>query len=283
MLIVILPVLIGTPLIAWRYRYGNKKARYTPNWNFSWKLDILIYGVPLAIVLVMSLWEVQNTSALDPWKPIKTTDAPLKVDVIGYNWKWLFVYPQLHIASVGQLVFPEHRQLAMRLTSDTVMQSFFIPTLGSQIYAMAAMTTQLHLMSNSTGQFLGENTMYSGMGFQHQKFIARATTPQGFRDWVARVKTDGIPLTTKVYDVINGFNTVPEMRGALKAGNMPPKALFFRDVNPDLFRNVVMSFQGGPSGSSAIVHDHSAPRRMVPGAAVAELAPRKTHHTGMTG
>jgi len=279
MLIVVMPVLIGTPLIAWRYRYHNTAARYTPKWGHSKWLEALIWGGPVAIVIVLGIWQAHDTPTLDPYRPLKTADPPLKVDVIGYDWKWLFVYPQLHVASLGQLVFPEHRQLAMRLTTDTVMQSFLIPALGSQIYAMAAMQTRLHLISNSTGQFLGENTQYDGMGFQHEKFIARATTPQGFRAWVARVKANGIPLTAKAYDVIRKRNTVPQIRTALNSGAMPPDAVFFNHVTPELFKNVMMSFHGGPSSSAAIVGAHPSKKpRVVPGPAIAALSPQPNAH-----
>lgn len=262
MLIAVLPVLIGTPLIAWHYRYSNKKARYAPTWEHSRWIEVLIWGGPVAIVVVMGLWQAHDTTVLDPYRPLTTAEAPLKVDVIGYDWKWLFVYPQLHIASVGQLVFPEHRALSMDLTSDSVMQSFLIPALGSQIYAMAAMQTKLHLISNSTGDFLGENTQYDGMGFQHEKFIARATTPAGFRDWVASVKAHGVPLTAKAYDVVRRDNTVSQMRTALNAEAMPPDAVFFNHVNPDLYDNVMMSFHGAPSSSAAIVGRHPAKPNM---------------------
>lgn len=284
MMIVVLPVLIGTPLIAWHYRYGNSKARYAPKWDHSWPLEGLIWGVPLAIVAVMGIWLAHDTTTLDPYLPLKSKDPPLKVDVIGYNWKWLFVYPQLHIASLGQLVFPERRPIAMRLTSDSVMESFFIPGLGSQIYAMAAMQTKLHLVSASTGQFLGENTQYDGMGFQRQKFIARATTPAGFRDWVARVTANGIPLTPNAYSVVRRHNTVPEIRAALNAVRMPPDTIFFNDVQPHLFMNVMMSFHGGPSSSRAIVGGNPTNSRspQKPHTArsptIAALTPRRNGH-----
>ena len=253
MLIVVLPVLVGTPLIAWRYRYGNTAARYTPNWGHSWQLETLIWGGPVAIVAVMGIWLAHGTTTLDPYRPLASKVAPLKVDVVGYDWKWLFIYPQLHIASVGQLVFPEHRSLSLTLTSDSVMESFLIPALGSQIYAMAAMTTHLHLMAASTGQFLGENTQYDGTGFQDQKFIARATTPQGFRDWVANVKARGVPLSAHAYSVLRRDNTVPQIRAALQASQMPPGAVYFDEVHPTLFANVVRSFHGGPTSSVAMV------------------------------
>jgi cytochrome o ubiquinol oxidase subunit II len=263
MMIVILPVLIGVPLFAWRYRWRNTSARYTPRWDHSARLEALIWGVPVAIVIVMAIWLAHDTRTLDPYRTLKTVDAPLEVDVVGYDWKWLFVYPQLHVASLGQLVFPERTALDIRLTSDSVMQSFFIPALGSQIYAMAAMQTSLHLIADTTGQFLGENTQYDGMGFQDQRFIARATTLQGFRDWVASVRANGIPLTAKAYSVIRERNTVPEIRAALKAGSITPDAVFFKDAQPDLFWNVVMAFHGGPSTSLAMVSPSSARARLM--------------------
>ena len=278
MLIPVLPVLVLTPLFAWYYRYGNTSARYTPKWGHSLKLEALIWGGPVAMVAVLGIWLAHGTTKLDPYLPLKSKDAPLKVDVIGYDWKWLFIYPQLHIASVGQLIFPEHRALALTLTSDSVMESFFVPALGSQIYAMAAMTTHLHLMSNSTGQFMGENTQYDGMGFQDQKFIARATTPQGFRDWVASVKANGVPLTAHAYSVLRRHNTVPELRTALNADRMPPDAVFFNTVHPQLFANVLQSFHGGPTSSVALV---SRPI-MVAGDGVPAVH-RNEHHTVAMG
>ena len=205
----------------------------------------------------MGIWLAHDTTQLDPYHPLASNQAPLKVDVVGYDWKWLFIYPQLHIASVGQLVFPEHRPLAMTLTSDSVMESFLIPALGSQIYAMAAMKTHLHLMADSTGQFLGENTQYDGMGFQDQKFIARATTPQGFRDWVASVKASGVPLSPHAYNVLRRHNTVPEIQAALGAGRMPPDAVYFNEVHPMLFANILRSFHGGPTSSVALLSGHT--------------------------
>jgi len=275
MMIVVLPVLIGAPLLAWRYRYRNASARYTPSWGHSQSLELLIWGVPVVIVIVLSIWLAHDTNALDPYRPIKTADAPLKIDVIGYDWKWLFVYPQLHIASVGQMVIPEHRELALRLTSDTVMQSFFIPALGSQIYAMAAMQTKLHLIANTTGQFLGENTQYDGMGFQDQRFTTRATTPEGFRDWVANIKANGVAMTPETYDVVRSDNTVSAIHAALKADDMPPGAVYFNDVTPKLFKNVMMSFHGGPTGSRAIVGAPNRTNQKLKNALVAEAATKR--------
>lgn len=258
MMVVIVPVLVLVPLFAWRYRYRNRSARYTPKWRFSWPLEVVIWGVPVVVVAVLAVWLWHGTERLDPYAPIRADARPLKVDVIGYDWKWLFVYPELHIATMGTLEFPANRPLDIELTSDTVMQSFFVPALGSQIYVMAGMTTRLHLKADTTGQFLGENTQYNGEGFQNQKFEARAATPEGFRKWVAEARAKGIALTPKVYDAIRARSGRDEVRKAVDARGMPPGTLFFSGVPADLFHNVVRSFHGGPQTSAALLSGESA-------------------------
>jgi cytochrome o ubiquinol oxidase subunit II len=174
LLIVVVPVLVLTPIVVWRYRL-NGSARYTPAWSFFLPLEFVIWGVPIAIVVVLAVWLWENTEKLDPYKPLASAaDPPLRVKVVGYDWKWLFIYPQFNIASIGEFAFPAGRPLDILLTSDTVMQSFFIPALGSQIYAMAGMVTKLHLLANAPGSFRGENTQFNGNGFYLQAFTATA-------------------------------------------------------------------------------------------------------------
>ena len=252
-LIVVLPVLILTPLFAWRYRYRNTSAPYTPKWSFSWPLEFAIWGIPVAIVVVLAVWLWQSTHALDPYAPISSEKPPLRVQVIGYDWKWLFVYPDLKIASMGQLAFPADRPLTLDLTSDTVMQSFFIPALGSQIYAMAGMVTHLHLHADAPGRFLGENTQFNGSGFDKQKFTAHAMSAADFNAWVKRVAADGIALTPAAYDTLRKQSTVKGARAALHADRMPPGVLLFTGVPPKLFGNIVRSFHGGPSDAAALL------------------------------
>jgi cytochrome o ubiquinol oxidase subunit 2 len=172
--IVVLPVLVLTPIFAWRYRYRNASARYTPRWEFWWPLEIEIWAVPLGIVIMLAIWLTHDTVGLDPYVPVSSqvpasSDPPLRVEVVGYDWKWLFVYPDEGIASIGELAVPAGRELAFDLTSDTVLQSFVVPALGSQIYAMPGMVTHLHLVAKAPGSFLGENTQYNGEGFEKQK------------------------------------------------------------------------------------------------------------------
>ena len=256
LLIVVLPVILLTPLLAWRYRYRSRSTQYEPNWSFSWPLEILAWGVPVGVVIVMAIWLWRGTHALDPYASLP--GKPLPVSVVGYDWKWLFIYPTLGVASIGEFPFPADRPVAMKLTSDTVMQSFFIPSLGSQIYAMAGMVTRLNLKAQATGSFMGENTQYNGEGFQQQHFSAIAMSPDDFKAWVQRVRTTGIPLTADVYGIISKRSEFADMRQALNAQNMPNGTVYFRDVDPSLFINIVASFHGGPQDPAELVAGKTA-------------------------
>lgn len=252
LLIVVVPVLVLTPWFAWRYRYGNASAPYRPHWSFSWPLEIAIWGIPFALVIVLAVWLWQTAVALDPYTSLASAEPPLHVEVIGYDWKWFFIYPDLKIASIGEFAFPADRPFAIDLTSNTVMQSFFIPALGSQIYAMAGMTTHLHLQASSPGSFKGENTQYNGDGFSQQQFVARAMAPGDFAAWTDLVRRKGIPLSATTYTTISRRSTVAQTRKSLNAGDLPNGVLYFTGISLRLFHNVVQSFHGGPSDAASI-------------------------------
>lgn len=248
LLIVVLPVLVLTPIVVWRYRL-NGSARYTPRWSFYRPLEFLVWGVPIAVVIVLGYWLHQNTRQLDPYAPIASAaGAPLRVEVVGYDWKWLFIYPQFNIASIGEFAFPAQRPLALVLTSDTVMQSFFISALGSQIYAMPGMVTQLHLLANAPGSFRGENTQYNGNGFYQQDFTAKAMSSADFMAWVKNVQSTGIPLSGKTYEAVAQRSTLYQTRAALGSNAGGDSPLFFADVSSNLFADVVQSFVGSSGG-----------------------------------
>jgi len=252
--IVVVPVFILTPR---RYRYGNASASYTPRWASNRPLELVIWGVPLAIVIVLAIWLARDVVGLDPYAPLAPRDPPLKVEVVGYDWKWLFVYPDYKIASMGELAFPAEREVSFRITSNTVLQSFFISALGSQIYAMPGMVTQLHLLASSPGRFLGQNTQYNGDGFAQQKFLARAMSDQDFDAWVRRVQATGIPMTPAAYRAVQSRSTLDSTVEALGEHGAPPGVIYFRDVSPSLFSDIVQSFHG-TSHRSAMRHGETA-------------------------
>ncbi|MEJ2346684.1 MAG: ubiquinol oxidase subunit II [Gammaproteobacteria bacterium] len=188
MLIVVIPVFVMTFLFAWRYRASNTRATYTPNWGYSKKIELVVWLVPAVIVISLGILLWKTTHELSPYRPLASTQKPVKVEAVAMDWKWLFIYPQQHIASVNRLVFPAKAPLSLRLTSDTVMTSFFIPRLGSQIYAMPGMRTKLHLLADKPGTYTGRNFQFSGRGYSAMHFKAVATSKAGFRNWVSRVR-----------------------------------------------------------------------------------------------
>jgi len=209
MLIVVVPVLVLTPLLAWRYRRGNAEADYQPRWDFSRKLEILVWGVPALIVLAIGWFAWTQSHALDPYRPLPGAQAPLEVQVVGLDWKWLFIYPEQGIASVNELVIPAGRPVRLDLTSDTVMLSLLVPKLAGQIYAMAGMRTQLNLLADRPGTFLGENTQYNGEGFQDQRFPVEAVSAAGFATWVGQVRAGGEALDAARYARLSAPSVMP--------------------------------------------------------------------------
>jgi cytochrome o ubiquinol oxidase subunit II len=200
MLIVIIPVFVLTFWFAWRYRASNTEARYMPEWSYSAPIDAVIWLVPALIVALLGYLVWTSTHRLDPYRQVASEIAPLEVDVVAQDWKWLFLYPEQKIATVNELVFPSGRPLRLKLTSDTVMNSFYVPGLGGQIYAMAGMQTRLHLLADEPGRFVGRNTQYSGGGFPDQQFEAIAASRADFDAWVAKVRQSQDTLDGAAYE-----------------------------------------------------------------------------------
>jgi len=188
MLIVVIPVAVMDFLFPRKYRSTNPKATYMPKWSRSAKIEWVVWLVPAVIVTVLGTLVWHFTLHLDPYKPIDTGAKPVNIEVVSMDWKWLFIYPDRNIATVNQLVFPAGVPLSFRITSDSVMTSFFIPQLGSQIYAMAGMQTRLHLLADEPGTYLGQNQHFSGRGFAGMHFKAIAVSPKEYEAWVQKVK-----------------------------------------------------------------------------------------------
>ncbi len=244
-MIVVLPVIIGVPLLAWHYRYGNSKARYSPNWDFSHALEWVMWLVPAAVVVVLSVLLWDNTHKLDPYRKIAAAKPPLQVQVVGLDWKWLFIYPEYHVATVGEMAFPQDRPVELTLTTDTVMQSFMISALGGQIYAMPGMTTKLNLVADHVGHFDGDNTQYNGDGFADQHFTAVAMTKGDFDAWLSKVQNDGVALNTLAYAKLGQSTTPEQVRAEFGTQAMPPHVTYFNDVPSGLFSNIVNRYHSG--------------------------------------
>lgn len=200
MLLVVIPVAIMNVWFPWRYRSARSGDAYEPKWNNSLKIEVVVWLVPAIIVTVLGILVWDTTHRLDPYKPIETGAPPVRIEAVSLDWKWLFIYPELNIATVNQLVFPAKVPLSFRLTSASVMTSFFIPQLGSQIYAMGGMQTQLHLLADVPGTYAGQNQQYSGLGYSGMNFKAIATSREEFDAWVEKVRQSPETLDLDRYE-----------------------------------------------------------------------------------
>jgi cytochrome o ubiquinol oxidase subunit 2 len=232
MLIVVVPVIFLTLLFAWKYRQSNTSAEYLPKWAHSTKIEIVVWLIPSLIILYLSILTYKSTHALDPYKPLVSEVKPINVEVVALDWKWLFIYPDLGIASVNRIEFPVGTPVNLKITSDSVMNSFFIPQLGGQIYAMAGMQTKLHLIADEAGDYAGISANFSGQGFSDMKFRAVATTPEEFAAWVAKVKSSPNQLDGVNYAAV----AVPTEKHPVQ---------YFSKVDANLFQSIVAKYNNG--------------------------------------
>lgn len=241
MMVVVLPAILLVPFVAWRFRRTARNRAFHPNWQFSWPLEILVWGVPVVLVCILATLIIGKARSLDPYAAIPSDKPPLEVEVIGLDYKWLFVYPEQNVASIGVLALPVDRPVRFRLTSDTVMQSFMIPALGSQIYAMAGMVTELNLLADRPAVLMGQNTQFNGFGFQNQKFDALAMPEGDFDRWVASAKGVGRPLDEGAYALVTQKGKLADLRSRFDFD--PAKGLIFSSVDPTLFTTVVARYR----------------------------------------
>src|SRR5438128_5279559 len=199
MLVVVVPVILATLGFAWWYRSSNARASRSPDASYEGRLEFVLWSIPALIVILLGgvIWI--GSHQLDPRAPIPANADPLRVDVVALDWKWLFIYRDQGIAAVNQLVIPAGTPVRFRLTSATVMNSFFVPQLGSQIYAMAGMTTHLNLLADRPGEYRGLSANFSGDGFSDMQFIAKAVRSGDFDHWVAGVRGNGSALDDAGY------------------------------------------------------------------------------------
>lgn len=208
MLLIIVPVIILTLWFAWKYRQSNTEAEYAPDWDHSTHLELVIWAAPLLIIIALGAVTWISTHTLDPYRPLQRVAAgrpvaadvkPLVVEVVALDWKWLFFYPEQGIATVNELAAPVDRPIQFKITASTVMNSFFIPALAGQIYAMPGMETKLHAVINKPGEYQGISANYSGAGFSGMHFKFHGLNNADFDKWVQTVKANGGELSREKY------------------------------------------------------------------------------------
>ena len=227
MLVVVVPVILATLGFAWWYRASNARASRASDEGYEGRIEFVLWSIPTLIVILLGgvIWI--GSHQLDPRAPIPAKAAdPLRVEVVALDWKWLFIYPDQGIAAVNQLVVPVGTPLAFRLTSATVMNSFFVPQLGSQIYTMGGMTTHLNLLADHPGEYPGFSANFSGDGFSEMRFVAKAVPTGDFDAWVKAVRGKGLALDDAGYAQL-----------AKPSEAVPPTT--YRTVEPNLFERII--------------------------------------------
>ena len=240
MLIVIIPVFIMAFWFARKFRASNTEATYMPKWSHSAKIEFFMWAVPFAIVTVLAILAWTSTHSLDPYKPIHSAEKPINIEAVSLDWKWLFIYPDQNIAAVNQITFPVNVPVSFKLTSDSVMTSFFIPQLGSQMYAMGGMQTRLSLMANQPGAYAGHNQQISGRGYADMHFKANAVSAEEFQSWVKEIRQSPEKLDQDRYEKL----------AKPSVGYHP--VTYFSSVKPDLFVDIMR--KSDPSWGKN--HDH---------------------------
>jgi cytochrome o ubiquinol oxidase subunit 2 len=250
MLLVAIPMLILLYTFAWKYRAENKKARYDPEHVGSVAKQLLWWVIPAVIIAVIAVINWKSTHALDPYKPIVSNVPPLTIQVVALQWKWLFIYPAQGIATVNFIQFPEQTPIHFELTADAPMSSFWIPELGSQIYAMAAMQTQLNLMANTAGEYTGKDTEINGAGYSGMTFLAKSTSQADFNAWVSSVEDSSSSLTMDAYNAL-----------AAPSENNPPA--YYSSYDKNLYDTILMKYMvpptSLPTGSTQTNSNESMP------------------------
>jgi cytochrome o ubiquinol oxidase subunit II len=233
MLVVVIPVIFATLAVAWWYRSSNTHASRDTDESYEGRVEFVVWSIPALTVILLGgvIWI--GSHQLDPRAPLPSKSNPIRVDVVALDWKWLFIYPDLGVAAVNQLVIPAGTPVEFRLTSATVMNSFFVPQLGSQIYAMGGMTTHLNLMADQPGEFPGLSANFSGDGFPWMRFVVKSVPAGDFASWVEHARAAGSGLDDASY-------------AELAKPSKDVSSVTYRLVEPKLFDHIVEQTGSGP-------------------------------------
>ncbi len=226
MLAIVVPTIATTLAVAWWFRAGNAKATYLPDFEYSGRIELIVWSIPLLTIILLGGVAWIGAHELDPAKPLASETPPLEIQGVSLDWKWLFIYPAEHVATVNQLVVPAGVPLHFSLTSASVMNAFFVPQLGSMIYTMNGMATQLNLRADAPGTYHGLSSHYSGDGFSDMHFEVEAVSAEQFAAWIERARGAGPALDAASY-------------AALARQSVNPRPLTFSATAPDLFHDIV--------------------------------------------
>ena len=227
MLAIIVPTILATVAFAWWFRASNSRAHYLPDWAYSGRLELVVWSIPVLVIMFLGGIAWIGSHDLDPAKPLASKTPALNVQVVSLDWKWLFIYPDQRVASVNTLVIPAGIPVHFSLTSASVMNSFFVPGLGSMIYTMNGMADQLNLQADRPGDYFGLSTHYSGDGFSDMHFGVRALPPQAFAGWVQQARSSGPTLDAAGYRALSK-----------QSQNVHP--FTYSSAAPGLFQDIVM-------------------------------------------
>jgi cytochrome o ubiquinol oxidase subunit II len=199
MLVVAVPVIVLTLAFAWWYRASNARAAYQPNWANSGRIEFVVWSIPAMVVLLLAGVAWTGSHDLDPARKLPSNLKPVRIEVVSLDWKWLFIYPDLEIATLNQVVVPAGAPIELMLTSTNVMNAFWVPQLGSQIYTMPGMTTRLNLLAEHAGNYPGLSSNFSGDGFSDMRFVVHAVPAAVFTDWLGITRAEGGTLDAGAY------------------------------------------------------------------------------------
>jgi cytochrome o ubiquinol oxidase subunit 2 len=248
MLAIVVPTVAATFAFAWWFRASNTRATYLPDWEYSGRIELIVWAIPLLVIMLLGGVAWIGSHQLDPARPIESGMSPLEVQAVSLDWKWLFIYPDQGVASVNQLVVPAGRPIHFSLTSGSVMNAFFVPRLGSMIYTMNGMTTQLNLRADAPGTFPGLSSHYSGDGFSDMHFDVEAVPAEQFATWIDATRRSGPTLDAASYT-------------ALARQSMDTTPFTFRAADPELFHRIVMQqLEPGPGPETGRPNPDVSPR-----------------------
>ncbi|HVO86824.1 MAG TPA: ubiquinol oxidase subunit II [Candidatus Binatia bacterium] len=233
MLIVVIPVYVMTFTIAWKYRESNKKAKYQPDWDHDSRLEFTWWAVPFVIIAILSVITWNSSHQLDPSQAIYTGKQPLTIQVVSMQWKWLFIYPKQNVATVNYFQIPINTPVEFQITSDAPMNSFWIPQLGGQIYAMPGMSTTLHLEASQLGSYDGSSANISGRGFSAMRFTVQANNPDDFNQWLQGLKSSPAVLSNSAYN-------------QLAKPTVGSPVIYYSSTAPALYDRIILKFMAPP-------------------------------------